>query len=376
MNNRQRLLAVLNYEDYDRLPVIHFGYWTQLLEQWVAEGHLTQQEIDGYDDGTEQDAAIAEKLGFDFNYFTVYWADRAGFNTLWPPFEKRRIKDNPDGTYEYLDEYGAIVLQKEGLCSIPAEIGHTLVDRASWEEHFLPRLQYNDDRFDDALAKKLAAESKTRTQPLGVYCKSLYGQMRNWLGMVGLSYLQIDDGELYGEIIDTVGELSYRTTKRALEAGIQFDFAHFWEDICFKNGPLVNPSVFKEKVGPHYRRISELVNSYGINIVSVDCDGVIDSLIPTWIENGVNTMFPIEVGTWGASIAPFREKYGRGLRGVGGLNKHVMSYDKAAIDAEIERMKPFVELGGFLPCPDHRLPPGTKWELVQYYCDRMRRVFG
>jgi len=57
------------------------------------------------------------------------------------------------------------------------------------------------------------------------------------------------------------------------------------------------------------------------------------------------------------------------------MNKHALSADQAAVDAEIERLRPLVDLGGFLPCPDHRLPPDTKWELVQYYCDRMRRVF-
>ena len=55
--------------------------------------------------------------------------------------------------------------------------------------------------------------------------------------------------------------------------------------------------------------------------LSLDCDGWIDHLIPIWLENGVNTMFPIEVGTWNASIAPWREKYGKKILGVGGMNK-------------------------------------------------------
>lgn len=375
MTNRQRFNAVLNYEDYDALPVVHFGYWPQTLEKWVAEGHLTADEIAGYDDNTEADRTVGKKLGFDFNFFTTY-QDFSGFYSLWPKFEPKRLGDHPGGGYRYLNEYGAIVLQKDGLCSIEAEVGHTLVDRASWTEHYLPRLQFGAHRYDDALEQRLAAESGGRAEPLGLYCKSLYGQIRNWLGIEGMSYLLLDDEELFDEILETVCGLSYNIAKRGLESGIQFDFAHFWEDICFKNGPLVNPRVFREKVGPHYRRITDLVKSYGVKIISLDCDGLIDSLLPVWFENGVNTMFPIEVGTWGASIAPWREKYGRGLRGVGGLNKHVMAQDKAAVDAEIERMKPLVALGGFLPCPDHRIAPDAEWALVQYYCDRMRRVFG
>ena len=374
MNDRQRLRAVLNYEEYDRLPVVHFGFWTELLEKWAAEGHLKPEEIIHATDGTENEARIEEKLGFDFNYCTNF-EDLSGFGSLWPRFEEKTVRKYDDGRYEYLNEYGVTELRKPGVTCIGAEITHTLVDRKSWEEHYLPRLRFGEDRYDPQITSKLAAESETRSRPLGLYCKSLYGEIRNWMGVEGLCLLPAEDEELYDEIIDTVADLAYKIVKHGLETGIAFDFAHYWEDIAFKNGPLINPKVFMEKIGPHYRRINDLLHSYGINIISLDCDGLIDLLIPTWIENGVNTMFPIEVGTWGASIAPWRGKYGRELRGVGGVNKHVMSYDRAAVDAEIERLKPLVELGGFLPCPDHRLPVDSKWELVQYYCERMRREF-
>ncbi len=375
MNNRERLKAILNYEAYDRMPVAHFGYWEETLDKWCTEGHVTREEIDGLGDGNTKDAALAKKLGFDFNYFTTFM-DKSGFSSLFPAFEPKILEEFPDGSYKVLNEDGAIVMQKKGTRSIPSEVGHILVDRKSWEEFYLPKLQYTGDRFDSAAMSDAAVQSETRQEPLGIFCKSLFGQIRNWMGIEGISYLYADDEDLYYEIIDTVGDLCYKTTKSVLEAGVKFDFAHFWEDICFKNGPLVSPAVFEERVGPHYSKITELVNSYGINIVSLDCDGVIDSLIPAWINNGVNTMFPIEVGTWNASIKPWREKYGKKIRGVGGMDKKVFAYDYAAIDAEIDRLKGLIELGGFIPCPDHRIPPDAKWENVQYYCDRMHSIFG
>jgi uroporphyrinogen decarboxylase len=33
-----------------------------------------------------------------------------------------------------------------------------------------------------------------------------------------------------------------------------------------------------------------------------------------------------------------------------------------------------IALGGYIPCPDHRLPGDNKFELVQYYCDRLRAL--
>ena len=133
--------------------------------------------------------------------------------------------------------------------------------------------------------------------------------------------------------------------------------------------------MFDELVGPHYKRITDLLLSHGIDIVSLDCDGKIDLLIPTWLQNGVNTMFPIEVGTWDASIAPWRAQYGKSLRGIGGMDKRVFARDRAAVDREIERLKPLVDLGGYIPCPDHRIPPDAEFDLVQYYCDRFRKAF-
>jgi uroporphyrinogen decarboxylase len=122
------------------------------------------------------------------------------------------------------------------------------------------------------------------------------------------------------------------------------------------------------------RKRNDLCHAYGIDIISLDCDGVTEKLLPTWFETGVNTMFPIEVGTWGDQFALAREKFGKGMLGVGGMDKTALRKDRAAVDAEIERMKRLSALGGFLPCPDHRLMPGTKVELVQYYAEQIKKI--
>lgn len=369
VNNRERAMAILNYATHDRLPIVHFGFWQETLEKWKNEGHLTSDEITSIGDGSPTENAIASKLGFDFNWYTTI----GGHYGLRPSFESKVIEIMPDGFKKVVTGDGVVILQKEGATSIPAEVDHLLKDRKSWEELFLPKLQFSMDRINTQAIERLKKDS--RDTPLGIHCGSLFGQIRNWLGLESSCYLYADDESLYDEIIDTVGTLCYKGTEAILASGLKFDFAHFWEDICFKNGPLVIPSVFDAKVGPHYKKITDLVNKYGINIVSLDCDGMIDSLIPTWIQNGVNTMFPIEVGTWNGNIAPWREKYGRSIRGVGGMNKTKFAKDYATIDIEIERLKPLVDLGGFIPCPDHRIAPDAKWENVQYYCEKMRKRF-
>lgn len=384
MNNRERTLAILNYQPYDRLPVVHFGFWRETLYKWAAEGHLTEAEARDWNDGNPVDAAISHKLGFDSNWSVTFcWRTR-----LDPPIEKQVIEERPDGSRIVLNEDGAQVVEKPGIVSIPTEVGHLLQSRKEWNEFFKPRLQFSQVRIDQepvhvghqsvpfGVGGRQLLLTLEREHMYGLFCGSLLGVIRNWLGLVGLCYMMADDPMLFDEIIETVADLCYRGVEAVLSSGIRFDFAHFWEDICFKNGPLISPRVFANKIGPHYKRITDLLKVHDVHIVSLDCDGKIDLLVPIWLENGVNTMFPIEVGTWNASIKPWREKYGQELRGVGGMNKVVLAHDYAAVDNEIERLRPLVELGGYIPCPDHRIALDARWENVQYYCERMRQVFG
>jgi uroporphyrinogen decarboxylase len=285
------------------------------------------------------------------------------------------VEERPDGTLLQQNVDGVIVMAKVGKRSIPAEVDHLLKDRASWEEHYLPRLQYSTARVDaQALAE--VRDAAGGDLPVGVYCGSMIGRVREWCGLVGLSYILADDEGLLDEMIDTYANLCYRVVEEVLATGARFDFGHFWEDMAFKNGPLVSPALFERKLAPHYARIVKLLNDHGINIVSLDCDGKIDKLVPIWLHAGVNTMCPIEVGTWGANIAPWRKQYGRELRGVGGMDKRVFSQDRAAVEAEVQRLKPLIELGGYIPCPDHRIAPDSEWDNVVYYCDRLHELFG
>ena len=371
MTHRENCLAILNYEQPDRIPMIHFGFWTETLQKWEAEGHLLPGEDTSAWDGTASNEAIASRLGFHCGWG---WGV-SGRTGLWPSFQEQVLEVTSDGFEKVINEEGVIIMRKPGVVSIPMEIGHTLVDRESYEKGFKERLQMQPDRLDFEKIDERYQLALNSGSPICIGCGSALGYIRNIIGVEGLSYLYADDEDLFTEIIDTVADMNYQVTKALLERGYQVDHGHYWEDICFKNGPLVIPSVFDEKCGHHYKRVSELLKSHGVNFISVDCDGLIDSLIPTWLDNGVNIMFPIEVGTWEASIAPWREKYGRDLRGIGGMDKRVFAADYGAIDKEIERLKPLIALGGYIPCVDHRIPPDAIWENVQYFCHQFDNTF-
>ncbi len=370
MTNRERTINLLHFKDVDRMPAVHFGYWPELLDEWVAQGHITAEMRQGNSDGNAKDQMLDKLIGWDF-----CWTCSFGTNHgLKPWFETKTLENLPDGGRRIQNNWGIIEKVKPGVASIPSEDDYQLKDREAFETLYKPKMQYTPDRVNIEAAKRFN-EAEKPDRPHGLHLGSILGDVRNMTSVLGMSYLMYDEDEdLFADIVDTYAEMQYECAKAVLETGAKFDFAHYWEDICFKNGPLLSPAKFDELCAKHYKKRNDLCRQYGIDVISLDCDGVVGKLLPTWVENGVNTMFPIEVGVWGDQFESARNRFGQEVLGVGGMDKTALRRDKAAVDAELERLKRLASLGGFIPCPDHRLMPGTKFELVQYYAEEVKKI--
>lgn len=372
MTTRERCMNILHYKDADRLPAVHFGYWAELLDEWAEQGYITKEMATGaLEDGSAAQHALDKLIGWDCNWYTTI----SPHNGLFPPFAHRVLEVLPDGSQRVLTGNGVIERIKPGIVSIPSEDDYLLKDREAFETLYKPKMEFSPSRIDTDGIINAFQEKHNADIPVGLHLGSVMGQIRDMCTVTGMSYLMYDeDEELFAEIVDTYAQMQYQCAEAVLELGLPFDFAHYWEDICFKNGPLLSPSLFDELCAKHYKKRNDLCKKYGIDIVSLDCDGVMEALIPTWIENGVNVLFPIEIGTWGDQFASAREKYGEKILGVGGMDKLVFRKDKAAVDAELERLRHLVAMGGFIPCPDHRIMPGSKFALVQYYAEEIKKI--
>ena len=63
-----------------------------------------------------------------------------------------------------------------------------------------------------------------------------------------------DDPELLHEILENWCDL-YIELITKLASLIRVDGVLIWEDMCFKNGPLINPDHFRNFMLPRYRRV-------------------------------------------------------------------------------------------------------------------------
>lgn len=155
---------------------------------------------------------------------------------------------------------------------------------------------------------------------------------------------------------------------------MRFEFVHFFEDCCFNTGPLFSPAIYRQVFDKHYRRMLAAYKAHGVPLALIDSDGNVEKLVPLWLDSGFDIVFPLEVGTRQASAADYRRRSGRKLRLFGGVDKRVIPRAEA-IAAHLREMKPVVDDGGFLPIPDHRIPPDCSLEQFRTYVRVFNEVF-
>jgi uroporphyrinogen decarboxylase len=292
---------------------------------------------------------------------------------LLPPFEAKVLEE--DERHKIVRDSGGAtsLIHKGEQSSIPKYLRFPIESRADWEA-FKERLDPDDPRRYPLNWEELKEIWKHRDYPLGVSCGSLYGWVRNWMGFENAAMACAEQPDLIHDIMEHITTLVLRVIDRAVRE-VDLDFASLWEDMCFRNGPMISPRMFQEFMVPRYRRITGFLKQRGVDIVYVDCDGDINRLVGLWIEGGVNCMFPLEI-RGGSDPYPMREKYGRQVLLMGGVDKTRLIAGKAAIRQEVRRLETLVGEGGFIPHVDHRCPPDVTYENYLYYLKTKRDAFG
>jgi uroporphyrinogen decarboxylase len=270
---------------------------------------------------------------------------------------------------------GAVVRESTGGASIPETLEYALKpNRPSWEA-FKKMYDANwTGRLRPGWQDKAEALNK-RDRAATFLAGSLYGWPREWMGVEELSCLPFDDPAMFEEILDFVSSYFMAVHEPILKR-TSFDFAYIFEDCCFKNGPLLSPLLYNKFYDKYYRRLVRFYKERGVEFILLDSDGKIDDLIPYWLDSGIDILFPIEVGTWQADAFTLRKKFGKRLRMMGGLDKRVMHQGEKAMRAEMERLKPAVLDGGYIPLPDHRIPPDVSLDNLKTYTRLFKEVFG
>lgn len=361
MNSRERWLGCMRFQPVDHVPDEEFGYWDETFPQWHAQG------LPKYVDNNW-------KADVFFGFETKMGGPPFGLG-LRPGFEYKVIEEG-ERTKTIVDHDGATkLIYTDGSSTIPRFLKFPIETRADWEQH-KKRLDPNDPaRYpseEDWAKWKKGVE--VRTKVLCISGGSLFGRIRDLMGFENVAMACMDDPAWIEEMIEYTVEFHYQLLKRAITE-VQFDLASYWEDMAFNHGPIISPTMFRKWLTPRYKRFTDLLRANGCDFAVVDCDGNINCVVDAWLDGGVNVMFPLEIR---GGTDPFwmREKFGQKVLLAGGVDKTQLIAGKESIDAEIERIRPLVEQGGYVPHVDHRVPPDVTYENYLYYLKLKRETFG
>jgi len=359
LNHRERFHRIFQFKEVDRVCDYEFGYWTETIDRWHREGLPLEKR-------TNRDIEL--HLGLEGWDCCEWLPIRSG---LWPTLPER-ILEEKEGRAIMDDGMGGVYLCTTETSSPPHYLRHPLKDRDDWEKlrpFFGPdtpgRFPLNWD--------EVAESYKERSYPLGISVGSLYGWLRNWMGVEGISIALYRDPDWIEEMMDALTELWIEIIRRALRS-VRVDFSTWWEDMCYNRGPLLSVRHFEELMVPRYRKVTQVLKDHGVEINILDCDGDITQLVPGWLDAGINCMFPNEARH--TDIYGLREKFGRRMLLMGGVDKLALISGKKAIDEEIERLTPLLEEGGFIPMVDHRCPPEVSYATYRYYLKKKREWIG
>lgn len=358
MTGRERFLNQMHYRPIDRTFNMEFGYWHENFELW----RLFK------DNGIDSNEKADEFFAFD-RIETVY-----SCNFMHPAFADEIIEETPTKIIRRNSEGLLAEVPKDGQSTIPHYIKSSITTPEDWKKVKEERFALSDPaRIIDVESLK-KAHPENRDYPLGVYCGSMIGRVRDMLTFEGLAYACYDYPEMVEDMVETCCQLVELSLDQLLPC-LKFDFASGWEDIAFKNGPIVSVDFFEQVVVPRYKRIGLKLREAGIDIWFTDCDGDVRPLLKGFLESGINCLFPYEVNS---CIHPGKllDQYEGELRIMGGFDKLEMIKGRDAIKKYMESLVPYVERGGYIPFCDHRCPPDVNENDYLYYLDLKEQMFG
>lgn len=357
LTDRERFLKTLKFEKVDRAPFVTiFGPWGSTIQRWQKEG-------------LEPGKSWADGFGFDGGW--INFPVHLGF---YPSFKAEVISQTAEEVV-HRDDRGIVKRDKRTGDSMPEWLEYPVKNWDDWEQ--LKKEKLNPDspeRFQPNWEANVEAYNKANNAVwIGNFPYGIFGTPRDFLGAEEFLMSFYTQPELVRDMMNYLTDFWIRIYEKVV-AKVKIDVIHIWEDMSFKNGMLISPKTFREFMTPCYKKITDFAKANNVDFVSVDSDGDCTQLAEVLVEVGVNLLWPFERQA-GNDLLEYRRKYPK-LGMMCGFDKTAMAKSKPAIDKEMEMVAEMLKYGGYIPSPDHLIPPDISWENFKYYCHRLKQVIG
>ena len=382
MTDKERFHAIMNFEPYDRMLYWEQGFWGGAVERWYGEGMPRKYGVEGapaFGDtvrGPATPIGSGDRVCHDIR--ASAGLDKPSLKVpvelyLSPPFEEEVLEETEDQV-TVRDALGIVKRTPKARDSVPHFLFWPVGDRSDFERIAEERLNPDTpERFPpDWEAHVEGLNRYDGVVGIGGHPCGLFGAARYLMGEMALLMGFLETPELVRTIIHHLADL-WATIYAKVLSQVKVDCIHIWEDMSFRNGPLISPALFKEFMVPAYRKMTDVARSNGVEVILVDTDGDCSLLIPLFMEGGITGLYPFEVQA-GMDVRAVREAF-PDLQILGGVDKKELAGGADRIDAELERRIPgMMSKGGYIPMGDHQIPPDVSWENYLFYRKRLAEL--
>jgi len=322
MNTRERFHAVVNFQPFDRLPLLEWaGWWNQTIDRWHTEG-LDPNLTDRYE--------ICSHFGLE--RYKQDW-----FGVCGPG------------------------------CPSPSSHGSGIIEAESDYDRILPHL-YPSKPVDVERWEAWAEEQRRGEVVLWFTVDGFFWFARRLLGIERHLYAFYDQQDLMHRINADLADWILLVIEQVCSICIP-DFMTFGEDMSYNKGPMLSEDLFKEFMRPYYDRIIPALRKHGVLPV-VDSDGDISVPAHWFARAGIEGILPLERQA-GVDIGRLRDDHPQ-MKFIGHFDKMTMDKGREVMRQEFERLLPTAARGGFLISCDHQTPPGVSYEQYQSYVELFR----
>jgi len=366
VTSRERLLAVLNHEEADRVPV-HDSPWLATIERWRGEG-------------LPSDISPAEFFGYEIVCF--------GADTT-PRFPVEVVEETEDYVV-HTTPFGGLRRDHRDYSTTPEIIDYPCKGREDWER-IKGRLTPSRDRVDwkgewlagsaqderagesvlerDRVEWRLGLPGCRRAREQGRFvCYSAavgYDKIQSYVATERLLIAIATEPDWVRDMYEADADLAIEMYEIMREGGFEFDGAWLFCDLGYRNGLLFSPRHFDEQLRLTFQRLLGYFRGEGMPTILHSC-GRVRELIPALVEDGLCCLQPVEVKA-GMDLIELKQEFGDRMAFMGGIDVRAMANpDPSVIEEEIKAKIPFVKRGGgYVYHSDHSVPNNVSFE---QYC--------
>jgi uroporphyrinogen decarboxylase len=350
---RQRVNAVLNHTEPDRVPVTLGGSANHLTEQryQVLRDHFGLKDIPrrtlvGFYTTPDYNPLL-DRLGTDFRFVHIRPPASYISNPVGPGFQ------------EFTDEWGLTHRLVSGYYDLEgAPLAHDLsvaaIERYPWP-----------DPYDPARVTGLKEEVETlysQTPYALAAHRPVYGNLwemvRLMVGMENALLLTVTDPALFDHLVGKLAEVLDGFYDAFLSViGPYVQVVEIADDYGTNVGPMFNPVIYRKFLKPRYKKTIELIKRKAPNAkVLLHCDGAIRKFLPDLIETGFEVLNPIEAHLPGMDPVGLKRDFGRDMTFQGGVDvKRVLTQGTVEdVRREVRlRIEQMGRDGGYILAPAH-----------------------